>query len=322
VSHTGQESRLLVLDSQAEDYLAFYRSLSRCGEVVVRESASELLEEMERSEDRLLLLDAMTLKNLPCRESQSLLKLRGKERMALITGHNLDEFLAEMLRWGLLHVFVKTGPLEDWEVRLFLDCLRDSRHGCGLHRYLHEKILMHSISVSTMEEKKNGVERVINHFATADYEIHDLYDVRLILEEALNNSFFHAFKTATGEEKYHINTFKKLAPGEEVRIEFGSNKRVAGFTVTDFAGSLPVKTLLGKLERQLNQDGLLDTSGRGLYLSRMLTTTFVINIEAGKRTQFIALFDERRKTDRPKPFLVNYIGPESFSDWCREEPSC
>ena len=48
----------------------------------------------------------------------------------------------------------------------------------------------------------------------------------------------------------------------------------------------------------------------------MLATKLVLNIEEGKRTQIIALFDDTRKSDRAKPFLVNYAGKDTFEDWC------
>jgi anti-sigma regulatory factor (Ser/Thr protein kinase) len=174
---------------------------------------------------------------------------------------------------------------------------------------------MYSVAIRTIPEKHAAIERAVNHFATCGFNVHELYDVRLTLEELANNALFHAFQTETGAEKYSIRGFTQLEDGESVRIEYGSDGLVAGFSVTDNAGTLATRTILNKLERQLNREGLYDESGRGIYLTRMLSSQYVINIERGKRTQSVVLFDERRKSDRPKPFLVNRVGFDDFDEW-------
>lgn len=306
---------ILAVDGDPAPYSGFYGSLARAGEVVIYPTLDQLFAEEDQYPQRILLLDTKTLQRSPTAQVGELVGRRGREAMALITDGDIEEYLMDMRRWGLLQIAVKNDPLEEHEVEFFVECVIDPLNGFGLCRYLSQTVEMYNLSVATIMEKNVAVERVINHFATANFEIHDLYDVRLILEEVLNNSFFHAFKTPSGEEKYNIHTFKHLEAGEKIRIEYGSNARVAGFTVTDNAGSLSVRTVMNKLERQFNREGLFDVSGRGLYLSRMLSSSFVINIEEGKRTQVIALFDERRRMPRPKPFMVNYIGRDTFEEW-------
>lgn len=307
---------LLALESDPGGSREFYELAEQlCADCRIFPDLGQLLSHRLEFPQRLILLDTETMNRMPTADIAMLRELRSREKIALITSSDIEEYLHGIRSWGVLQSIVKTPPLDEEEIAHSLYCLQSPGCAFGLHQYLSREIRMQSISVSTIEEKNSGIESVINHFATANFEIHDLYDVRLILEETLNNSFYHAFKTATGEEKYHLNTFQGLDKGERIRIEFGSNDRVAGFTVTDNAGSLPVATIINKLERQFNRDGLLDTSGRGLYLSRMLTSRFVINIDPGKRTQVIALFDDRRKTDRPKPFSINLIGDDGFAEW-------
>lgn len=306
---------ILVLDGDPAPWAPFYESLGRAGQVTVFPTLDQLLAEEDQYPLRVLLFDTKTLQRSPTALVSDLVARRGREAMALITDGDIEEYLLDLRRWGLLQIAVKNEPLEEHEVEFFIECVRDPFNGFGLCRYLSQTVEMYNLSVATIPEKNVAVERVINHFATANFEIHDLYDVRLILEEVLNNSFFHAFRTPSGEEKYNIHNFRHLEGGEKIRIEYGSNSRVAGFTVTDNAGSLSVRTVMNKLERQFNREGLFDVSGRGLYLSRMLSSSFVINIEEGRRTQVIALFDDRRRLPRPKPFMVNYAGRDSFEEW-------
>ncbi|MBI1291122.1 hypothetical protein GC173_07740 [bacterium] len=309
------QNTFLVLDPSAGEFGAFYEALAKSGTVIQLGSIEEAMALREAVDAPVLLLDTGFAKELLPSEVSTLVDQRGQLPIGLVTCQQTDDYLTELRRWGILQVAVKNEPLIPEEACHFIDCLRDPSSGFGLHAHLYHTMEMYNVSVSTMKEKNEAIESVINHFATSGFEVHELYDVRLILEEALNNALFHAFRTPTGEEKYSVSTLVQLDPKEKVRIEYGNNARMAGFSVTDSAGSLKVHTILDKLERQLNKEGLFDSSGRGLYLSRMLTTSFIINIEEGKRTQVLALFDKRRHTERPKPFILNFIGRDSFSEW-------
>lgn len=309
------KTTLLVLDPDPRSFDGFYGAVAKLGEVRFFSDLEQLLLDIDYLNPPVILLDVMALKESPSAPVAELVELRGRLPIGIVSAVSSDEYLFDIRRWGLLNIAVKLDPVTENEVRVFVECLRDPLNGFGLYRHLSSTVEMYNMSVCTIPEKNEGIERVINHFATAGFEVHDLYDVRLILEEALNNSFFHAFKLPNGEEKYNLHTFSRLAEGEKVRIEYGSNAMMAGFTVTDNAGTLALRTIINKLERQLNREGLFDVSGRGLYLSRMLSTSLVINIEEHKRTQLIALFDQRRRTNRPKPLLVNYVGTDTFPEW-------
>jgi anti-sigma regulatory factor (Ser/Thr protein kinase) len=309
-SHT-----FLVLDPTASAFGSFYDILASAGPLIQLASIEEALALREAVDSPVLLLDTHYLRELSPSEVSTLVDHRGLFPIGLVTDESTDDYLVELRRWGLLQVIVKSEPLVAEEILHFISCLVDPASGFGLHGYLHHTMEMYNVSVSTMREKNEAIENVINHFATSGFEVHELYDVRLILEEALNNALFHAFRTPTGEEKYSVTTLTQLDAKEKVRIEYGNNARMAGFSVTDSAGSLKVHTILDKLERQLNREGLFESSGRGLYLSRMLTTAFIVNVEEQRRTQVLALFDKRRHSDRPKPFILNFIGRDSFSEW-------
>jgi len=305
----------LVLDPNAAAFASFYRPLDTLGKVINLGALEDALALLEAVDSPILLLDTAQLRQLSPSEISSLVEHRGRFPVGLVTDEKTDDYLIELRRWGVLQVAVKSEPLIEEEIVHFIQCLLDPASGFGLHGYLYHTMEMYNVSVSTMREKNEAIENVINHFATSGFEVHELYDVRLILEEALNNALFHAFRTPTGEEKYSVSTLVQLEAREKVRIEYGNSAQLAGFSVTDNAGSLRVHTILDKLERQLNREGLFDSSGRGLYLSRMLTTAFIINVEESKRTQIVALFDKRRHGDRPKPFMLNFIGRDSFSEW-------
>lgn len=313
-SHPDKPS-ILVLDHNPKGFPDFYAALGALGPVTVVPTIDQLLAEQERHPNRVMLLDVMTLKGAPTALIAHLVERRNREHLGLISDRGTEDYIFDLRRWGIFKVAIKNEPVEPVEVRCFLDCVVDPTNGFGLSRYFDHTVEIHRRSVTSVQEKHALVERIINHFATAGFDVHELYDVRLILEESLNNAFYHAFLTPDGAEKYSIRTFKKLEPGEQVSVEYGTSGNMAGFAVSDNAGALRIKTIIGKLERQFNREGLLDISGRGIYLSRMLCSTHILNVEEDRRTEAIALFDSRRKSQRPKPLIINYIGQDYFEEW-------
>ena len=251
--------------------------------------------------------------------TEKLLERRKDRAIGLVTGLDLPDYLAKLRVWGITRVLTKTEPVDPFEVRHFLDMMSDPSSGFGLISYLESTIQMFNISIDSIEAKTKGIERVIKHFQVNGYEEGNLYDVRLILEELINNALFHAFRNAVGEEKYWVNDFVRLAPEESVRVEYGSDKRYIGFSVTDSAGQLPIDVIIGKLERQYSQEGIFDESGRGIYLTRMLASRLVVNLEKDSRTQFIVLFSPHRSAHEIKPFVINYVGEDNFDEW-RSDP--
>ncbi|MEQ8818724.1 MAG: ATP-binding protein [Sumerlaeia bacterium] len=308
---------IFYLDRNQDGNGDFREALAQLADISTFHDLGSLLNALDDAPPRtFLLLDTTTLLDEPSALISRLVELRRRLPMGLVTDQDLDQFIWCLRRWGIIQCAVKTPPVTLEETEHFLQTLSDPASGFSLMRYFSSTMELYSLSVTDMATKTAAVERVINHFATHGFDVHELYDVRLILEEITNNAFFHAFRTASGEEKYSIRHFASLDAGDEnVRIEYGNDGGRVGFSVTDNAGTLGISTIITKLERQFNREGIFDESGRGLYLSRMLATKLIINIEQGKRTQLIALFDETRKSNRPKPFMINYIGRDQFEDW-------
>ena len=310
----GRE-HFVLLDDLGEDSAELRLRLARLGEVVACRTLGEALAALEANPKSLGLLDTRLLAASPPEHVRRLVAWRGRARLGLVSADDLEAYIPHLRAWGLTQCLVKTPPVDADELLHFLAMVDDPRSGFGLVRSLRSTLQIHSVGVDSLPSKVAAIERVANHFATCGFDIHELYDVRLILEEATNNALFHAFHTASGEEKYFIGAFDGLGPDESVRIEYGSDADRVGFSVTDNSGKLRVSTIIGKLERQMSKQGVFDESGRGLYLSRLLTTRLLLNIEENRRTQLVAIFDATRRSGRPKPLLVNYVGQDQFDSW-------
>jgi hypothetical protein len=284
---TDQMLPILLLEPESDTPDEFRHVLGALGRVEVFQDLATFLSRLSHDSDAVGLIDTVMLEDAPAALIAHLSDFRGQRRVGLVTVHPLD----------LSH---------------FLEMIVEPAAGFGLIRYLDATIEMYCLNVRTLEQKNEAIERVINHFATAGFDVHRLYNVRLILEETINNALFHAFLDATGEEKYTLADFDGLKdPNEVVKVEYGSDRRHLGFTVTDTAGTLTVPLVLSKFERQLKSHGIFDQAGRGLYLSRLLTSNLIINIEPRLRTQVVALFDERGDSLPSKPFIVNWAGEQS-----------
>lgn len=318
VPPSPSQRRFIYVDRDEIGSREFRAALALHGEVVTCHDLQTALVRLDEQPAAILLLDTATLLDSPTSLVAGLGDLHTRRTMALVTGQELHEFIDAMRQWGILQVAVKTPPVSGDELGQFLRVVEQPVTGFGLISWLTRTVEMYSVTVNSQDAKAQAIERVMNHFATCGFDVHDLYDVRLILEEIINNAFYHAFHTAAGAEKYTVQDFARLAPDESVRIEYGSDSTQVGFSVTDSAGSLSPRTVLDKLERQLNHAGVFDESGRGIYLSRLLASRLVINIERRVRTQVVVLFDGQRKLNRPKPFLINCSGRDGAAAW-REE---
>ncbi|MGF1573033.1 MAG: ATP-binding protein [Sumerlaeia bacterium] len=310
-----QKRHILCLDRSPEEEQSFYSmARSKC-EVRIVCDLQEFVELFAQEEFTHGLLDVSTLLLSPSAHVGGLHSFRNEKPLGLITDQNLETYISALRFWGILQSTLKKSYTNESDFLHFLTILEDPYSGFGLISYLAATVEMYNFKINSLESKTKAVDRVINHFATCGFAVHELYDVRLILEEITNNALFHAFRNAAGEEKYSIRTLTELGSKEEVRIEFGSDRDRVGFSVTDNAGNLRIETILNKIERQLNQEGLFDSSGRGLYLSQHLASRLIFNIDQGKRTQVIAMFDETRKADKVNPLMINYVGEDMFHEW-------
>jgi len=310
---------ILCFDRHGDQGDAFYELLSKLGNVRIVNDLQEFLDRLKDGSITHGLLDTGSLIDSPTGLHSYLHEFRGKLPLGLMTELPLEKYISELRYWGLLQCIGKDSRQLDYEIEHFLQMLEEPLSGFGLLSYLGSTIEMYSLDITTIEEKNQAIERVINHFATCGFEVHELYDVRLILEELTNNALFHAFRNASGEEKYSISNFKRLDEMESVRLEYGSDNKAVGFSVTDSAGSLPIDIILSKIERQLTQEGIFDSSGRGLHLSQLLASRLVFNVERNRRTQIVAMFDEQRKSDHVRPLTINFVGEDEFELWSEDE---
>ena len=93
-----------------------------------------------------------------------------------------------------------------------------------------------------------------------------IHDIRLAAEELIDNCLRHAFRDDLEHEKASLQSPQGQEASESINIRFGANEELFALAVTDNGGSLARSTILQRIFNQISLAGLLDESGRGLFL--------------------------------------------------------
>lgn len=127
--------------------------------------------------------------------------------------------------------------------------------------------------------------------------------VRLVLEELAANAMIHA-PAKPGDERPRPVNRPGMPNGEYIPmneedafdVSFGLINHNAVLAITDYHGTMDREEILYRLERQVTPDpatglpmGLVDTHGRGLYISREQADYLIFNIAPGRCTEIIGV---------------------------------
>ncbi|MFW5870775.1 MAG: hypothetical protein ACOCVL_03810 [Candidatus Sumerlaeota bacterium] len=139
----------------------------------------------------------------------------------------------------------------------------------------------------------------------------DHYDLQLLLEEMVNNAALHAFRTPRNQPKYGPNPKGELDADDQILIEWATEDPDNGapygaICVMDNQGVLAPGQIWRRLFRQSSQRGLLDTSGRGVYLTHLLTGLMGITVWPGQWTETIAFLTPAYSNEE-RPISVRVV---------------
>jgi anti-sigma regulatory factor (Ser/Thr protein kinase) len=115
------------------------------------------------------------------------------------------------------------------------------------------------------------------------------------LLEALTNAVYHAHPHPANpeEDKYPKGAaIESLLPSERVDVTLHLGKTPEGeglyvLSITDYGGRLTPQRVTYCLERNISGEGLLDTSGRGLFLMYSLMDALMISIKPNTFTHMV-----------------------------------
>src|SRR5690606_38127 len=144
---------IIYLDRDTEESAEFRAALARRRPVIACHDLNEALTCLRERPTTLALMDTATLMDSPASLVAGIEKLRAQGRAGLVTSQEIHEFIDRLGEWGLLQVAVKTPPVNEFELDLFLRMIAEPASGFGLVSWLHSTIQMFSVRVNSLESK-------------------------------------------------------------------------------------------------------------------------------------------------------------------------
>lgn len=225
-------------------------------------------------------------------------------RTALITAYNIDDYIRMAKNNRISNIICKTTPFNFDEFRAIVRGLV-SEDIFGLDKYMlpdFENIAHFTIkSSSEILDTENKVIDSIRSFTRP----HDF--VQVLLEELITNAMYHAPVTEFGDNKYEKHSSVNLEETEKITIAVGKDSEKYGVSVVDTSGRLTSDQVLYRIDRHTSGEGIFDTSGRGLHMTRLYADRLIINVKKEVRTEVLFLNYTSEKYHGYKPLLINEL---------------
>ena len=244
----------------------------------------------------------------PCRESApvpKLLQIISEGGNLVMLGDSLedDEFISMLRNTTVDHVITDTEAPDEVElvvtsVKLLSDDI------FGLEKYLAWGAKVHEIELKTYEEKRVALLTVAAYAKKVGARRPMVGKIESVTDELLMNALYDAPAARAGVvPTQHTDRVTEVAnehPDEPALMRYACDGRYLAVSVQDNYGELHKKAILDHLARARAERGAPRIStdatssagaGLGLYFILSSVTRFIANIERGRRTEVICLFD-------------------------------
>ncbi len=219
-------------------------------------------------------------------------------KRALITDYDVDTYIKLALEEDLTNIIVKTSPFDIEELFRTVSALITGEKVFGLENYLQNGTDLVRVRLRSSADIQEVRESSLATIDGTDLHERNGNNIRLIFEEIASNAVYHAY----GYGRFDTVELKE---DEKVDVAYGKDSQKFGFSVVDYSGKLTKDVVLGKLLRAMSLEGVLDSSGRGLFLSRSFSDRFIINIRTGEMTEIIVLNYFQGGTETNKPLYIH-----------------
>ena len=185
----------------------------------------------------------------------------------------------------------------------------------GMEKYLSWRAVPVTRYLNHSAERRDLVDEMREHITGQKLSRRLHWLAAQAADELLSNAIYHGPVNASGEhfraETPRSNDFP-LAGRDQVRLRYGADGHYFCLEVRDQYGSLDRATLVRSLHRKSRHELSPRASdspgaGIGLALTAGYVSHLVCNLEPGKMTELIALFDLRPRK------LVDAAGSASFN---------
>jgi hypothetical protein len=184
----------------------------------------------------------------------------------------------------------------------------------GLDKYLAWGVQVHQVRITSYDDKRSAIESVAEFARRAGCRRTLLGRLEIVADELLMNALYDAPASESGDRNQYVS---RAVPGggpvsaRAVELGFACDGRFFALSVRDAYGALERQTIVRYLTRAVTQAGTPCNSadrsaGLGLYLILSSVSRFVANIEPGRTTEVICLFDLRRTGRAAQPVASSF----------------
>jgi hypothetical protein len=163
----------------------------------------------------------------------------------------------------------------------------------GMEKYLTWGVGILERQVTGYDDKRLAIAQVAEHAREVGCRRQMVARIETAADELLMNALYDAPAAANGKAAPHA--------AEPALLRYGCDGKFFGLSVRDAYGALRKQNILDNIERARDEQGTPrapDASesggaGLGLYFILSSATRFIANIDPGKSTEVICLFDMR-----------------------------
>jgi DNA-binding NarL/FixJ family response regulator len=225
-------------------------------------------------------------------------------KVVLITAYDVDNYVRMAKEHGICNIISKTVPFNFNELSAVVKNLV-SGEIFGINKYMNPGCRhLKTYTVKSSSDAKDVREDILSLFLQ---HIESTGELRLVLDELVTNALYHSPRDAKGNEKYREFSNIVLQENEYVTLECVIDDEKYGVGIIDHQGSLSKETVLYKIDRHIKGEGILDDSGRGLFMSRIFADRLIVNIDPGKKTEIIVLNYRSPLYQGFKPLYINEL---------------
>lgn len=315
-------SRILLVEDVESIQLAIRDFLFSRYDVEVSSTAEQALMTLAMSPDIDLLITDIKLPEMNGFELGRLArKLRPNIPIIIITSYDVNEFIDIIKEHGFTQVITKHGRMSLKEIEVTIEKML-SGDIFGVQKYFPQMKEMpaalnqfprtfanntlYTCKIRTLYERGELTDRIAAQFKSQKKAPEST--IKLVLDEITSNAMFRAPVNDHGEFKYQTKNAHHdiltahndiiLDEEDQFTLQFGVSDEWIIMSCLDPHGRLTKKEILYRLHRHLSTEGesgmpagLHDPHGRGIFLLREQLSAVVFNIERGRRTEVICMYN-------------------------------
>jgi len=295
-----QSKRVLLAEPNKKQQIVAKMALGGSGVVLDIVSNLQEGEEKIKSKDYDLIFVESTLHELG-----NLAKAKNPNvGLVMVTSSQINQYLPALKSLqSMPHIVSRNDDDRTFTVKNIMTTVTKllSRDFFGVEKYLGWGVETHSRPISSSKQRAELVEEVDKYFEGLGVRRANRDRIRVVLEEMLMNAIYDAPTNAEGQSLYnHMARTEELVlkPEEQGLVKFATDGMIIAVSVQDPFGSLKGSTILKYLEANyagtagnMNAEQGKGGAGRGLHQIVENSDLVVFNVDPGKKTEAIALFN-------------------------------